>query len=1246
MWHRDDPFREDFTPPGVDEQLEPGAAVFADTLEFGDPELRLSNVAEPKRRQWREQITHIGGPSPLLFFKDSDRARIELTAAHPGGLAQFIAGKPTLLSSLVRDTPALRTAKVAARALVAKGIELGAARGLKAIKLGIGTAEWKYDSQDHRAPVLLHPVSIRRRGVDFELRLTGRPEFNPSLQRSLKHQFQIHLDTDALLRLVREQGLFKPQPIIERLRGLTSHLSQFSVQPRLLVSSFAEVSSDMLALAENLDHTLLDALGGNPTAERIVTQSNQLAEQDDMDSRHPDIDHLVLDADEEQDRVLVQVAAGNSLVVNALPGAGLTQTVVNAIGALTAQNKRVLVVSPRQSTLTAIRQRLETLRLSGLAVRAESIRNDLIQAILRAERAKRPKASEINAALVRLRSVLQNYRYALSEPNERYGVSALRAMDELIRLSLLPEPPVTAVRIGEEFLPQLVKSFDRAAEQLTELAAIEQERGRVGESPWWGVSFASREHPEEIRSCAETLSKNLPELVSVIDRVIGQTPLVPPATVAESVRYLKLLRSLRETLDKFYPDIFDRPLTELILVTGPKQDAKQFSGGDRRRLKGLIKEYLRPGARVDDLHTKLQEIQEQRTLWQRYCPTGEEPLSALGLEDLAGQIEKVSADLARLDAALSVHSEQGSLAETPFVQLSELLQKLLADTNTLDDLERRSELRQEVEEMGLGELLEDLMSRKTAPERYRAEVELAWWQSVLEDMLESDPALLRAQPGIIDRLESDYRLVDEVHVTSVAAALAWNLAESWKIQVADYPDQAENLRQLLRSREHPGAAEFAKKAPQLLPALSPVWLSSPYLIHEVPDALRFDAVILVDAAAVTLAEVAPAIRRAGQVVAFGDPVTQKVSNFSIALSDGAAEQDAQAEALPSAFLELMELLPEFAITHNYRTGGEDLSDLISKRFYQGRIRSLPWAGQLLGHSSLSFEMVEDGLAAPDPETGRVESLDIEIERVLRLAVAHARNTPEQSMMIVTPSSKHARRLERSVLAVAARQPELAKFLSNERSEPFLVSTLEHAAAQTRDRVILSVGFGRTPHGMLLSEVGSLSKPGGEELLATVLSSARRHLAIVACFGPEDIDPQRTGHGMKTLRRILQEVSAGAEAEFEPHSDDLMLVDLARRLEAQGVRAVLGYRGKISLAVQLGGKALAIETDRQLLRTGLRESLRIRRHTLNRLGWHYLRVHSFELFADPDRVVSKVLKILADSDSQEEQGLPSIESRAS
>ena len=35
--------------------------------------------------------------------------------------------------------------------------------------------------------------------------------------------------------------------------------------------------------------------------------------------------------------------------------------------------------------------------------------------------------------------------------------------------------------------------------------------------------------------------------------------------------------------------------------------------------------------------------------------------------------------------------------------------------------------------------------------------------------------------------------------------------------------------------------------------------------------------------------------------------------------------------------------------------------------------------------------------------------------------------------------------------------------------------------------------------------------------------------------------------------------------------------------------------------------------------------------LRRLGWHYLRVHSFELFADPDAVASRIAKLIGVAD---------------
>jgi hypothetical protein len=49
----------------------------------------------------------------------------------------------------------------------------------------------------------------------------------------------------------------------------------------------------------------------------------------------------------------------------------------------------------------------------------------------------------------------------------------------------------------------------------------------------------------------------------------------------------------------------------------------------------------------------------------------------------------------------------------------------------------------------------------------------------------------------------------------------------------------------------------------------------------------------------------------------------------------------------------------------------------------------------------------------------------------------------------------------------------------------------------------------------------------------------------------------------------------------------------------------------------------IETDQALFGRSLRESIRLRPEVLRRLGWHYARVHAFELFADPDAVADRI-----------------------
>ncbi|WP_297408697.1 DUF4011 domain-containing protein [Naasia sp.] len=1212
-------------------QVATSAAISPDAISVGDPRVTPVNVAEPQWQKWRDELAELGGPSPLLHFVDSPRTRIELGTTHPGGLAQFITGKTTLLSSLIRDDLAFRSASIAASNMTAKGVELSSTRGIDSIHLAIGIAEWKFEKKEYRAPLLLRPLALRRYGRDFELRLKGAPFLNPALARALHEQYQVTLDPDAFVALAGTGNTFKPQAAIDRLRGLTSHLAWFSVHPRLVASSFADVAPRMLTDIEKLDHPVIDALAGNPNARWTIGERYTPAEPVSQDERPPSSDTLLLDADPEQEFVVSQIAAGNSVVVKTLPGTGGTQTIVNALGALVAQHKRVLVVSPRHATLAAVAARLVETGLPGIAISPRSARRDVIQAISRNEKAAQKNTADVDDALVRLRSVLLDYREALARRDPVLGVSALDALGELARLSLLPDPPQTTSRLTDRAIEALANDRASAAQTLVRAAALGEFRYGPGDSPWYGASFATSSAAVNAHALARRLSSTeVPRLLQRANELVGKTRLRPFESIAELGIYLRLLLDIRETLDRFLPVVFDRSLGELIAATGPRREAEAMSGGNRRRLRKLAKEYVRPGVHVADLHDALIRIQQQRVMYQRFVTSGITPDVPVGIGDVQVAYQRISADLATLDEPLGLTASPGALSNLPIAELQRTLAGLAADSEVLQNLQERTALVTSLRSLDLDPLLDDLARRHVPEDRVAIELELTWWTSVLERMLASDKALLGANTRVLDRLEADFRLVDEAHAAGNAPQLAWNLAEAWKIGVADWPQEAEALKQLLRG-DRTDAAALHRDAPHLSRLVAPVWLASPYDVWAISDGIPFDAVFLLDAGAVSVAESLGSIRRAGQTVLFGDPVTQTPSEFRISVQDLTSEDYApehtQAELDErhgdSALSKLGELLPTLELTRSYRAGGQDLAELVNRRFYGGKIDSTPWAGTFLGSPSLVLDYVEDGHGMPDADSGSVESVDAEVARVVELVLEHAITRPKESLLVITASHKHAVRVQAAVLRAVAKRVEVTDFFLREQAEPFMVVTLEQALAHSRDRVILSIGYGRTPHGRMLSNFGPLGRPGGDRLLASAVTRARRSLVVISCFRPEDIASDRMSHGVVALGEVLAEAEARTSEVPLPDDSDAMLVDLSRRLEALGLKTALGYRGKLGLVASYEGRAIAIETDATVTGLTLREALRLRPEVLKRLGWHYLRVHSFELFADPGAVAIRV-----------------------
>ena len=1203
------------------------ADVTPSSLGIAEPGVTVMHVAEPERDRLREQAAQLGGRSSLLHYPDAGDAGIEITKAHPGSLPQFITGRSTLLSNLFRDEVALRTATIAAERVTAKNVELRTARGLDTVRLGVGLATWTLGDTTFSAPILLRPTAIRRHHTDFELKLHGSFVANPELVRALAEQFGVDLNGDGLAALAYDGGVFKPQPVIDHIRALTSHVPSFAVRPRLVVSTFADVASAMSRDFADLDHPVLNALAGHVGDRERLALRRPAPSVAGPDERSPASDTLLLDADAEQEAVLGRISDGQSLAVHTLPGTGGTQTVINALGSLVADGKRVLVVSARRSTLEGVRHRLAGIGLDGLAVSPSELRRDLIRAIGRNEKATQPKVSDIDDALVRLRTVLRDYRSALSVQHGSLGVSLLDIVRRLTSLAAESPAPSTTARFDA---PTLVGLSDRrpdAADKLAAAARLGEFRFGPDDSPWYGVTFSTTEAARSAHTLAGRLHRQeVPGLLERGYELIAQTRMRPFRTVDELGLYLGVLQSIRDSLDRFSPTVFERPLAELILAHGSRRDSPNMSGPNRRRLKRLAKEYVRPGVHVPDMYEALVRIQQQRTEWQKYAEAGIAPDLPVGLGDVYNTAKRVHAELGELDTILG-RSGADRLAGMPVAHLVRTLGGLAAESAYFENLVERATLRTDLADMGLEPLLLELSVRHVPEERVRAELEFAWWQSALEHLLRTDRALLGANTTVVDRLERDFRLVDEAHAAASGPLLAARLATQWRIGIVDHPDEAERLKHALKSGSLTTDG-LVRVAPSLSRSLAPVWIASPYEVPLIPDGDEFDVVLIADAAALSVAEAAPALRRARQVVVFGDPVTQKPTPFRVT-AGRPAEDEAPEHPFDEAsvFERLAELLPVETLTRSYRAGGEDLAELVNDAFYGGELSSLPWAGSYLGRGSLSVDYVEGGVGVPDPVSGAVESPDAEVARVVTLVVEHAVNRGGESLMVVTASARHAERVRAAVGAAFAGRSDVADFVSRDTAEPFAVLTLEESVAESRDRVIFSLGFGLTRHGRVLSDFGDLSTPDGERLLTVGMTRARRSMVLVSSIRPSAFDDGRLEYGAATFMTVLGGIAARArEARLEDLADPLTLA-LARELRRLGVSVDVHYRGLLPLVAQYKGKAVVAESDPETRGDSLRESLRLRPQLLRRLGWHYVRVHAFDLYSDPADVASRIAAML-------------------
>ena len=367
---------------------------------------------------WQRELTSLGGPNTLLWYRDGDLA-LDLTRAHPGGVARFLAGSRTRLSDLFREPSAYQEASTKAAEIRQHAQRLLDERGLTTAYLAVGLATWRPPAGQRQAvaPVLLRQVALNPVGHpaadaaaaaaaaatasasgelhdaataatpltaatartavtalteagddgDLALDLGAHVEVNPVLISYLREGRRISVDAAALEALAHGEDGITPGPVFARLRELCADIPGFEVLERQVVSTFPVAKmahvADLGATRDALARSEIVALLAGVESARPRGTDRIPAWQDNPDPRS---ELLVLDADSTQRAAIDAARADADVVITTPPGTGATQTVANALATLAAQGRRVLLVAEDARELESVVDRLRTVGLDDL----------------------------------------------------------------------------------------------------------------------------------------------------------------------------------------------------------------------------------------------------------------------------------------------------------------------------------------------------------------------------------------------------------------------------------------------------------------------------------------------------------------------------------------------------------------------------------------------------------------------------------------------------------------------------------------------------------------------------------------------------------------------------------------------------------------------------------------------------------------------------------------------------------------
>lgn len=1209
---------------------------------------------------WREQYKSQLAPSPLEDITKLS-AQLELTHAHPSGIAQLFASGKVTLQALFRDSGMLRAAGRRLDRVFEDRDNKAHENGVSELSLVVGVASW---SGNH-VPVLTYPVRVIRDSGKDETYATIYFSGNVRLNHALVLRLQergVNLSEDALFDGANyESGTPETSAVFDAIcASARSVFPDFDIERDIVLGCFTDSGSRFLAESAqilqalkvgNVGNTMIDAVAGDERAlKELAANDRQEYSPLDVD---PHCEYEVGDVDNVVRYASGLAANGVSLALDVDAGSDSASIAAAISSRCVLAGKSILYVPNVMEQQRRFRHALSANEISSLALDvsdshlAKHVDSQLIAAVGARQSVASSRFEQVCDELVGVKTRLNRYLGDLHGVDERWGVSAYQTMQNLAAIAMLPTHPCTHVRLDVAAARSLSGHLDEWAQKLHQADELGEFTIKPEDTPWFGASlFNENEAVAVYQRVVDVLLKLLPAAREHVKSTVQNCGFPVPATAREWGRQVTVLKNLRRVLDVFQADIFERDLSAMIEASKPKAVRKRegtvMGFWERRRHIKEARSLLRVGAKVDDLHEALKIVAQQAAQWRTFVPHGGWPVLPPKLDEIVSTQELLDRNLVALDAVLSTTRLGADLENVEFTKLDERLQALHDDRASLDTLPGRCVIERDLRGVGLEDLVCDLRRRNVTGSALDGELHLAWWTTVFEDIVNSS-AIISNQDGSAMQDASDrFVQVDTEHVRSVGPMVQQETLKRLCELLFSRSQEANQLHTTLASNS--SGVTFTKlmnSHADLLLAAKPIMVAMPSTLTMMTEFKPIvDIVILDSVEHLSNIELLSILARARQVVVIAHKNT--VSSQSVN--------------------DLISVLPAVHVKSRATRRSLRLANFLENHGYGSLRHDVP-VDRMQG--KVKLHQVEAS-GVPVMSTGLIESSQREIDEVVSLIKQRATTftvVPSSYVLaVVTLTSVFRNRLGAELKALAIKDENMNRFLRHVR----LVDASESVGAAATD-VILSLCYAKTSHGRLLQQFGVLEEEGGKGILLDSLALARRNLDIVCAFKSSDMEDERLHQdGPKLLKELLiwaeqlddspvnptdfdeakpeydqdkaenKAEAADARAEAFDSSVDsfnnVLFTDLADRIRARGLCVAVNYgfdkEHSIPLVVGLPDKpfALAVLTDdmRFMNIESTRERHRMFAQDLEYLGWSVMNVWSVGAFVNPEKEVERVV----------------------